>query len=190
MAYLFFDVETTGLPINHRVHYSRIDNWPRIVQISWLVASPDGAILKESDNIIKVDFPIPKEVSEIHGITNLISEQKGVKIVPVLKTFLYDLEAVDNIVCHNLDFDLNVLQSELVRLELPSEINKETFCTMKNATNYCQLPGNKGYKWPRLEELYRICFGRKIKNAHNAMADVRATHKIFYHLVQEKVFSI
>ena len=73
VAHLFFDVETTGLPFNYKAPYTQLDNWPRIVQLSWLIADFDGAILKESDNIIKVDFEIPQEVSRIHGITNVIS---------------------------------------------------------------------------------------------------------------------
>lgn len=189
MAHLFFDVETTGLPTNYKAHYSQLDNWPRIVQLSWLVAGPNGDILKESDNIIKVDFPIPHGASRIHGITNAVAQRNGITIIPVLKSFLGDLESADCIVCHNVDFDLPVLQSELLRANMAHKIQNETFCTMKNSTNYCQLPGHRGYKWPQLEELYRICFGRAIKGAHNAMADVRATHKIFYHLVREKVFS-
>ena len=190
MTHLFFDVETTGLPRNYKAHYSAIDNWPRIVQLSWLLSDPDGTILKESDNIIKVDFPIPSEASRIHGITHAVAQQKGVAINSVFKGFLADLEGANRIVCHNVGFDMAVLQSELLRARMPHEISQPTFCTMKNSTHYCQLPGYRGYKWPQLEELHRICFGCSIKNAHNAMEDVRATHKIFYHLVREKVFSL
>jgi DNA polymerase III subunit epsilon len=184
MAHLFFDVETTGLPLNYKAHYSNIENWPRIVQLSWLIASPNGAIIKESDNIIKVDFSIPREASLIHGITDALAQEKGISISLVLKNFLSDLEEADCIICHNVGFDLPVLQSELLRANMDPKVEKKTFCTMKNSTYYCQLPGKHGYKWPQLEELYRICFRQPIKNAHNAMADVRATHKIFYHLVQ------
>lgn len=191
MAHLFLDVETTGLPSNYNAHYTQVDNWPRVVQLSWLVASPNGEVLKESDNIIKVNFPIPREVSRIHGITNAISEKNGIPIISALKSFLSDLSEADYLICHNVDFDLPILQAELVRTKLPHKIQKETFCTMKNSVNYCQLPGGRrGYKWPKLEELHRICFGKSLKNAHNAMADVRATHKVFHYLVREKVFTI
>lgn len=190
MPHLFFDVETTGLPLNYHAPYSQIENWPRIVQLSWLTADPNGTILKESDNIIKGDFKIPRDASCIHGITDAVAQEKGVALRPVLIKFLEDIQGSDCIVCHNVGFDLAVLQSELLRAGMDPKIGKKTFCTMKNSTHYCQLPGNHGYKWPRLEELYRICFGGSIKNAHNAMADVKATHKIFYHLVAEKVFSI
>ncbi len=187
---LFFDVETTGLPKNYKAHYSQVDNWPRIVQLSWLVSDLDGNVFKESDNIIKVNFPIPLVVSRIHGITNEVAEAHGVPILQVLQNFLTDLTDVGRVVCHNVDFDSPILHSELVRAGLPHPIQKKSFCTMKNTTEYCRLPGQYGnYKWPKLEELYRFCFGQELTNAHNAMADVRATHKVFYHLVREKVFS-
>lgn len=188
MKYLFFDTETTGLPNKYKAHYSETENWPRIVQLSWLIADDKGKILTEHDYIIKVDFDIPREASRIHGITNSIAEKKGVRINEVLEIFLASLEKVDRLICHNVAFDLPVIQSELYQNDFSHEIALPNFCTMKSSTNYCKLPGNHGYKWPRLEELYDICFGKKIKNAHNAKADVRATYEIFYHLKKEKVF--
>ncbi len=190
MKNLFFDTETSGLPSNHKAHYSEIDNWPRIVQLSWLIADNEGAVLGESDYIVKVDFDIPEEASQIHGITNAIANEKGVSVKEVLNAFLNDFEKIDRLICHNVGFDLPVLQSELYRNDLRHDISAPTFCTMQNSTHYCQLPGNRGYKWPRLEELYRFCFGKKLRDAHNAKADVRATYEIFYHLRNEKVFEI
>jgi len=187
---LFFGTETSGLPSNYRAHYSETDNWPRIVQLSWLIADDKGEILAESDNIIQVDFDIPPEVSRIHGITNAIAAKKGLPITEVLQAFLDDIEKSDRLICHNVGFDLPVLQSELYRSGLKHEITHPNFCTMRSSTDYCQIPGNRGYKWPKLEELYSICFGEKIKDAHNAKADVRATYEIFYHLKKEKVFEI
>ncbi len=189
MKYLFFDTETTGLPLNYRASYMESSNWPRIVQLSWIIANDSGEIEKEIDHIIKVDFNIPPEASRIHGITNKVSEEKGFPITDVLTSFLSDLENAKKLICHNVDFDLTIVKSELYRNNLEHDINKPTFCTMKNATDFCQLPGSRGYKWPKLEELYSICFNTKLKNAHNALEDVRATHKIFYHLKNEMIFT-
>jgi DNA polymerase III subunit epsilon len=188
MKNLFFDTETSGLPNKYKAHYSETENWPRIVQLSWLIADSEGAVLSEADYIIKVDFEIPKEASRIHGITNAVAEKKGVLINEVLKAFLTDIDKIDRLICHNVAFDLPVLQSELYRGGHRHEITTPNFCTMQNSTNYCRLPGNRGYKWPRLDELYRFCFGKQINNAHNAKADVRATYEIFYHLKKEKIF--
>ncbi len=190
MRNLFFDTETVGLPQNYRAHYSKIDNWPQIVQLSWLIADENGKVLSESDFVIKVDFEIPPAASRIHGITNEIADEKGVPISEVLGKFLKDLKKSDRLVCHNVGFDLPVIQSELFRNGFEHEIALPNFCTMQSSANYCRLPGNRGYKWPKLEELYKICFGKKIINAHNARADVKATYEIFYHLKNERVFEL
>ncbi len=189
MKYLFFDTETTGLPKNYKAPYTDLDNWPRVVQLSWLI-SEQSEILKESDNVIKVDFPIPEQSSRVHGITNAVSEEKGRELNLVLDEFLADLATVDVIVCHNLSFDLAILQSELLRAEKNPEITAKMFCTMKSAVDFCKLPGNYGFKWPKLEELYDICFQEKLENAHDAMVDVKATFRCFDKLQKDRVFNI
>ncbi len=189
MKYLFFDTETTGLPKNFRAPYTETDNWPRIVQLSWLV-SENFETQKESDNIIKVDFPIPETSAKVHGITNEVSESKGRPLIPVLAEFLRDVGECDVLICHNLNFDLAVLQAELLRAQMNPEIQKTMFCTMKSAVDFCKLPGNYGYKWPKLEELYKICFNENLENAHDAMVDVKATHRCFNKLMREKVFQV
>jgi DNA polymerase III subunit epsilon len=188
MKFLFFDTETTGLPKNYKAPYTDTNNWPRIVQLSWIV-SEDSQILKESDNIIKVDFPIPKSSSDIHGITNEVSTSKGEVIDIILDKWLDDIKDVDMIVCHNLSFDLTVLQAELLRANKNPEFEKKMFCTMKSSVNYCKLPGLYGFKWPKLEELYGLCFDERLENAHNAMIDVQATFRVFDKLKKEKVFT-
>lgn len=189
MKYLFFDTETTGLPKNYKAPYTNLDNWPRVVQLSWLI-SENSKIIKESDNIIKVNFPIPVEASQVHGITNQVSNERGRDLSSVLNEILTDIEMSDVLVCHNLSFDLAILQSELLRADMNHEVAKKMFCTMKSAVDYCKLPGNYGFKWPRLEELYNICFQEKLENAHDAMVDVKATFRCFDKLEREKVFVV
>lgn len=189
MKYLFFDTETTGLPKNYKAPYTDLDNWPRVVQLSWLI-SENSEIVKESDNVIKVDFPIPVQSSNVHGITNEVSLEKGRELDTVLDELLADIADVDYLICHNLSFDLAILQSELLRAGKTHEISKKMFCTMKSSVQYCKLPGNYGFKWPKLEELYNICFQEKLENAHDAMVDVRATFRCFDKLEKDNVFQL
>ncbi|GIL16798.1 MAG: hypothetical protein BroJett040_05490 [Oligoflexia bacterium] len=188
MKYLFFDTETTGLPKNYKAPHTDTANWPRVVQLSWLIATDSGEIIKENDFIIKVNFPIPEQASNVHGITNEVSLAKGVELRTVLEKFLADVAQADKLIGHNVSFDMPIVQCELVRCGLQSKITLPAFCTMKNTTNYCQIPGPYGYKWPKLEELYLKCFNKKLLNAHNAMADVKATYEVFYHLKNQQVF--
>ena len=58
---------------------------------------------------------------------------------------------------------------------------------MKLSTDYCKLPGKKGFKSPRLAELHQVLFGSGFDNAHNALADVEATARCFWDLKNRKV---
>lgn len=186
---LFFDVETTGLPKNYKAHYSEVNNWPRVVQLSWLVSDDMGNIINESDNIIKPEgFSIPLEASKIHHITDDIANEKGKDLADVLDDFLLNIEKSKLIVCHNIDYDMPIFQCELYRKNMNAKIIKSKFCTMKNSTDFCQLPGNYGYKWPKLEELYYECFNKEMLDVHNAMADVMATYECYFYLKKEEVF--
>jgi len=189
MKYLFFDTETTGLPKNFKAPFTETNNWPRIVQLAWILSDGDQ-VLCESNRIIKVDFPIPIESSRIHGITNEVSLAKGQMIESVLIDFLEDAQEADFLVCHNLNFDLTVLKAELYRAQLNTDLRKNMFCTMKSTVDYCKLPGQYGFKWPKLEELYNICFQEKLENAHDAMVDVQATFRIFNKLRTDLIFRI
>jgi hypothetical protein len=53
---------------------------------------------------------------------------------------------------------------------------------MKSTAEYCQIPGNYGYKWPKLSELHYALFGKGFVEAHNAAADINATVKCFWRL--------
>ena len=93
MLALIFDVETTGLPKKRKAELFHFNNWPDIVQISWMIYNVShGKIVSINDHIIKLQpgKTIPKSSTEIHGITNDIMEEKGEDIVNVLKKFNND----------------------------------------------------------------------------------------------------
>ena len=87
------------------------------------------------------------------------------------------------IVGHNLEYDLAVLRDEIERLRLNNPCgSKFKICTMKCTTEYCAIQGEKGNKWPSLDELYLIVFKKKRNGKHNAVLDIEATAKCFWHL--------
>jgi DNA polymerase III epsilon subunit-like protein len=51
---LFFDTETTGVPKDYKLHYTAVNNFPRIVQLSWIVYRGIDEF-SSSDMIIKPD---------------------------------------------------------------------------------------------------------------------------------------
>jgi len=182
--YLFFDTETTGLPQDWKAPVSDTNNWPRIVQIAWVLSSQDDGRLESKDFIIKPEgFSIPKESSDVHGISTEQAYEEGKDLLDVLTEFDKDLRNSTRLVAHNISFDEKVLGAEFIRKGIENDFfEKRRLCTMQKSTDYCKLPGRYGYKWPTLSELHITLFGKDFEDAHNAMGDVIATENCFWKL--------
>ena len=192
MKYLFFDTETTGLPRNYKAPVTDAENWPRLVQLAWILCEADGTIVEQVDHIIKPDgWTIGKQASDIHGITTERAMTEGIPLDQALKRFarlLYDKGVT--LVAHNIDFDHKIVGAELHRLAWPVSFNGvPMICTMKASTNYCAIKSEWGYKWPKLQELHRKLFASNFNEAHNAAADIAATVKCFFELKRLKILT-
>ena len=71
MKVIVVDVETTGLPINKKASITDDNNWPNIIQISWITMDTDSIndnIIKIYDYIIKLPEgkTIPQDSIKIH----------------------------------------------------------------------------------------------------------------------------
>jgi len=92
MKILFLDTETSGLPNDWNAPITDLDNWPRLVQIGWVIKNELGKTLLEQERIIRPDgFEISKESVKIHGIYQHWAESTGMDLSLVLKEFHYDV---------------------------------------------------------------------------------------------------
>ena len=185
--YLFFDTETTGIPNDYKAPCTNTDNWPRLVQLGWLLTDAAGRILSEGNHIVRPDgFEIPKAASDVHGITTEFALENGKPLLDVIFAFGADLNQADCVVGHNLDYDLHIVGAEYVRLGYDSRIMfaRPTLCTMQATIQFCNIPGRFGPKWPKLMELYTKLFGQEFDGAHDAMADIVATKDCFFELIR------
>ena len=191
MSLLFFDTETTGVPRNYKAPASDLRNWPRLVQIAWLLAEDDGGEIESAEYIVKPEgFTIPVEAARIHGISTEMAMRDGVDIKSVLAEVMTCLGKVSQLVAHNIDFDEKILGAELLRAGQPNCVEtKQRICTMRSATDYCRLPGPYGYKWPKLDELHRKLFDEPLAGAHRALVDVRACARCYFELKRLKVMA-
>lgn len=196
MRYLFFDVETTGLP-ERGACPTQSEKWPRIVQIAWTNYSSAQTKISGSNIIVKpVGYDIPDESAKIHRITNDIALMEGRPIEEALGAIAGDLAVADIVVCHNTEFDINVLNSEFHRYDLFDEFamlkKKRNICTMKETIDYCCLePKVMGtFKFPRLEELHMKLFSEGMVNAHDAQVDTEYLAKCFFELVKRGIISV
>lgn len=182
--YLFLDTETTGLPIRWSAPATDLQNWPRLVQLAWILFDKDGAELEARDMIVKPEgFAIPKSASEIHGITTERAASEGVLIIQALDEFLSIVAKSQVLIAHNMSFDENILLAELIRANKRDRLaGISKICTKEGSTDYCRIPGNFGYKWPTLHELHFTLFGEGFDEMHDAAADVRICAKCFFEL--------
>ena len=188
--YLFFDTETTGIPNDYKAPCTNTDNWPRLIQLGWLLTDAAGRILSEGNHIVRPDgFEIPKAASDVHGITTEFALENGKPLLDVIFAFGADLNQADCMVGHNLDYDLHIVGAEYVRLGYDSRIMfaRPTLCTMQATIQFCNIPGRFGPKWPKLMELYTKLFGQEFDGAHDAMADIVATKECFFELIRRGV---
>jgi len=187
--YFFFDTETTGIPRNYKAPASDLRNWPRLVQLAWLLADENSNEITSAEYMIKPDgFTIPQDATRIHGITTEMAVQNGIDLKSVLTTVMPDIKRAFVLVAHNVQFDEKVLGAEFLRAGYPNPVeSKERKCTMQGATNYCRLPGPYGYKWPTLQELHMKLFNETLGVAHRALVDVRACARCYFELKRLKV---
>ena len=184
--YLFFDTETTGIPRSHDAPASDVGNWPRLVQIAWLLADAKGREVKSQAFIIRPEgFVIPDDAVRVHGIDTQTARHVGVEVSSALDAFAEDLSAAEILVAHNVRFDEGVIGAEFFRAgrtRNPME-SKVRHCTMRETTEFCRISGGpRGYKWPTLDQLHRTLFGVGFEAAHDAIADVGACATCFFEL--------
>lgn len=131
MKFLVYDTETTGLPQSKYVKMSLVDLWPHVVQFSYIIYDSETNQLEKNDQIIKIpeNIIMSDENISLHGITNEMSSSSGININNVIEEFLNSIERVDLIIGHNLEFDLNMLKIEIMRIikdTTNEEIKKNT----------------------------------------------------------------
>ncbi len=191
--YLFFDVETNGLPRKWKSSHTDTFNWPRVVQIAWMIYDKDQQLKEEHSYIIKPEgFEISYESERIHGITTEKAIEEGAELKEVLKKFAEAIKDATYIVAHNLNFDQNAIGAEFIRKSVDNRLfESECYCTMQESTYFCKLPGKDGrFKWPTLMELHVKLFGERFEHAHDALVDTRACAKCFFKLLAIEAIDI
>ena len=185
-----FDLETTGLPKFNKDkkrsrEYPPTDNLEaydsaRIVSAAWiLIDSSTKEIIHQEYYIVSPDnFTIPQESINIHGITQERAMQQGIPIAKMFEHLTTALKQASTILSYNLDFDYNILHSELIRYEQTELIDELTCkrqqCIMQMSQKYMQAPF-----YPKLTDVHRYLFNAPAPNAHNALADVLSCYKVY-----------
>lgn len=195
MKILFKDTETTGLPLNWRAPMTDLNNWPRVIQLAWVVTDTQGNILRRQKHLIKPNgWKVPVEKFWIeNGYSTERCMVEGIPMIKAIDLLIQDLSECDTIVSHNMSYDYNVLGAEMLRATgLCALEGKKQICTKLASTSYCRIPqaSGRGLKWPTLTELHTHLFGTGFEGSHDALADVIACKNSFFELVKRGVITL
>jgi DNA polymerase III epsilon subunit-like protein len=187
--YLFFDTETTGLPRNWQAPVTDLNNWPRMVQLAWLLYDETHQEIKRRDYIIKPEgYLIPAAAAKVHGISTEKALAEGVELSAVLREFADEIKQAKYLVAHNMSFDEMIAGAEFLRKEIANDLFRiSRVCTMKSSTEFVNIPGNYGPKWPSLAELHFKLFSKGFEGAHDALVDVDALARCFFELKKQRI---
>ncbi|MBU6341910.1 MAG: 3'-5' exonuclease [Bacteroidetes bacterium] len=154
-----FDVETTGLNVVR----------DRIIQLAMIKIHKNGNPDLEFSTLINPGIPISEEAMMIHGITPKDLANKPTFIQ--LSQKIWDFIGNADLAGYNSNrFDVPMLMEEFARAGMEFDVSKRRLIDAQRIF----------YKMePRtLKAAYRLYCGKELEDAHNAIADVRATLEV------------
>ncbi len=155
----FLDLEATGTNLST----------DRIVEIAIIKLMPDDS-RQLKRKIINPQIPIPKVVSDIHGITDDM-----VKDAPTFKQVANEikqyLEGCDLGGYNSNRFDIPLLMEEFLRAGLEVDLSNRKMVDVQHIF-YTMEPRT-------LSAAYKFFCEKELVNAHSAQADVEATIDVF-----------
>lgn len=154
----FFDLETTGTNVAK----------DRIVEISVLKVYPNGN--KESKTwLVNPEMPIPKESSDIHGITDdkVVNEPTFKELSKGIYTLIKDSDLAG----FNSDrFDIPLLAEEMLRAEIDFDMKNRLSVDVQTIFHKMEKR--------TLAAAYKFYCKKELDNAHSAEADTLATYEV------------
>ena len=161
--YVVFDLETTGLD------YAQND----IIEIG-AIKYIDGVEVDRFQTYIKINKPIPQNITDINGISN-----NTIINAPLIRTALRDfISFIDNftLIAYNSDFHMSFLQYNCQK-KLSTTINNDVIDALLLAKNYLHdLPNQK-------LSTIKEYFGLTV-NSHKAIDDCIVTDHLYQYCRQ------
>jgi DNA polymerase-3 subunit epsilon len=157
---VFFDLETTGTDVVN----------DRIVQLAAVKVTGLNGEEEEKNVLINPGKPISKEASEVHGITDEMVKDKP-KFAQYAKALFSFLEGCDLGGFNIIQFDIPILAEEFARcgIDWPA----------KGTKFYDAFHVFREKEKRDLSSAVKFYCNESHDDAHDALADVRATIKVF-----------
>ena len=154
----FIDLETTGVNLAT----------DRIIEIAIVKVLPDGK-RSAKRKLINPQMPIPRQSSEIHGITD-----EMVKDAPTFKDVAHELKQMldgCDIAGYNSNrFDIPMMVEEFLRAEIDFDMKGRKLIDVQNIFHRMEQR--------TLSAAYKFYCNKILEGAHSAEIDATATHEI------------
>ncbi|MDD7794476.1 3'-5' exonuclease [Clostridium sp. 'White wine YQ'] len=161
-----FDVESTGVDVTE----------DEIIQIAAIKINKSGEVIDVFERFLKNNKSV-KDSEHVHGFSDEFLRENGGDRGEVLKEFITFSEGTV-IVGHNVQYDINILTSELSRLTLGKPGFKTFYDTLDIYRRF--YPNTVNHK---LETLSKI-FETKHVPSHDAMDDILATKDLLVRAIE------
>lgn len=156
---VFFDLETTGVnPASDR-----------IIDMAALKANVNGTIETKTWRV-NPGVPIPEATTKIHGIKNedVADAPFFATVAPQILDFI---GAADLGGYNSTRFDIPLLIEEFMRADFDFDLKNRKLIDAQHIF-YMMEPRT-------LSAAYKFYCGKKLENAHSALADIKATYEVF-----------
>lgn len=170
MREIVLDTETTGLSP---------DNGDRIVEIGCVELINHVPTSNTYQVYLNPEKDMDPGAEKVHGLTNefLLDKPKFIEIADSFLDFIGD----SNLIAHNADFDINFLNSELVRAKKEKINNDRVVDTLKIARS--KFPGARN----SLDALCKRFFvDNSNRSLHGALLDSELLAEVYLELVGGK----
>jgi len=164
-TFVVFDIETTGLSINH----------DELIEIG-AIKVKNGAILGEFGELINPGVPIQPFTTKLTGITQSMVNGKPSAKEVLEKFFEFSKDAI--LVAHNADFDLGFIEHHYKKFGIAKTMNP-SIDTLNLAR--VLLPERTRYGLDALSKYFKV----RLDNHHRAVNDAKATFEILLHLLKQ-----
>ena len=174
---MFLDTETNGLPVE-------LDNFllydprrclkaydkARMTSLAYIVTTSENMVLDEGYFVSSEDLDISQKITCLTGISKGDGDTPTRVILERLFSALENYD-VKYLVAHNVEFDKNIVLSEMLRFGL----NPKRWLSLDFKCTYA-ASGKK------LEHCVEEFLAEKACNLHNAKADTEYCRKLFFWL--------
>jgi len=176
MSFIALDTETTGIPTSRAKPTSKnLHHYDSCRMVSIAIVE-FNSLGKEVDSWHAIIYPdnFKVDATHIHGITQEQAEKEGKHFLDVYYILVGLLYMCPDVVGHNLQFDLNVIQAEMTRRGLDDGImdSINPICTLKLYRQIFLKP-------IKLVALYKGLFQKDLEGAHDALNDARAAGEAY-----------